>query len=75
MCQINQKDQGGAICSVTSAWKLAGQDGLMEPFIEYHGLLQGVLEVCLRKSEPETYKKLVDGIIAFSRGWMKIHNP
>lgn len=36
---------------------------------------QGVLEVCLRKSEPETYKKLVDGIIAFSRGWMKIHNP
>ena len=75
MCQINQKDQEGAICSVTSAWKLAGQDGLMEPFIEYHGLLQGVLEICLRKSEPETYKKLVDGIIAFSRGWMKIHNP
>ena len=36
--------------------------------------MQGVLEVCLRKSEPEIYKKLVDGIIAFSRGWMKIHN-
>lgn len=30
---------------------------------------QGVLEVCLRKNEPEVYKKLVDGIIAFSRGW------
>ena len=23
----------------------------------------------------EVYKKLVDGVIAFSRGWMKIHNP
>lgn len=35
---------------------------------------QGVLEVYLRKSEPEIYKKLVDGIIAFSRGWMEVHN-
>lgn len=47
----------------------------MEPFIEYHGLLQGVLEVCIRKKEPDVYKKLMDGVIAFSRGWMKIHNP
>lgn len=75
MCQINQKNQEGAIASVSAAWELAKKDQLIEPFIEYHGLLQGVLEVCLRKSEPETYKKLVDGIIAFSRGWMKIHNP
>ena len=75
MCQINQKNQEGAIASVSAAWELAKKDQLIEPFIEYHGLLQGVLEVCIRKSEPETYKKLVDGIIAFSRGWMKIHNP
>ena len=75
MCQINQKDQEGAIESVERAWLLAKADRLIEPFIEYHGLLQGVLEVCLRKSEPEIYSKLVDGIIAFSRGWMKIHNP
>lgn len=74
MCQINQKDQDGAIRSVMWAWELAKKDQLLEPFIEYHGLLQGVLEVCLRKSEPEVYKKLVDNIIAFSRGWMKIHN-
>ncbi|WP_461821429.1 response regulator transcription factor [Blautia stercoris] len=54
---------------------MARKDGFLEPFIEYHGLLQGVLEACVRKSEPEVYKKLVDGVIAFSRGWMKIHNP
>lgn len=74
MCQINQKEQKEAIGSVKKAISFAGKDGIFEPFIEYHGLLQGVLEVCLRKSEPEIYKKLVDGIIAFSRGWMKIHN-
>lgn len=74
MCQINQKDQEGAVQSMNHALSLARKDRLLEPFIEYHGLLQGVLEVCLRKSEPELYKKLVDGIIAFSRSWTKIHN-
>lgn len=75
VCQINQKDREGALHSVSCAWEMAKKDKLLEPFIEYHGLLQGVLEVCVRKSEPENYKKLVDGVIAFSRGWMKIHNP
>ena len=75
MCQINQKDQEGARQSVSEGWEMARKDKFMEPFIEYHGLLQGVLEACVRKSEPEVYKKLVDGVIAFSRGWMKIHNP
>lgn len=75
MCQINQKDQAGAQQSVFQAWELAGKDKFLEPFIEYHGLLQGVLEACMRKSDPEIYKKLVDGVIAFSRGWMKLHNP
>lgn len=75
MCQINQKDQESAILTITEAWKLAGEDQLLEPFVEYHGLLQGVLEACLRKKEPAAYKKLMDGVIAFSRGWMKIHNP
>lgn len=74
MCRINKKDQDGAVQSINHALSLARKDGLFEPFIEYHGLLQGVLEICLRKSEPEIYKKLVDGIIAFSRGWMDIHN-
>lgn len=75
MCQINLKEQEAAIQTVNQAWEMARLDKFLEPFIEYHGLLQGVLEVCIRKKEPEIYKKLVDGVIAFSRGWMKIHNP
>lgn len=74
MCQINQKEQESAVQSLNLALSLARKDRIFEPFIEYHGLLQGVLEVCLRKNEPEIYKKLVDGIISFSRGWMKLHN-
>ena len=75
MCQINLKEQEEAIQTVTRAWERARADKFMEPFIEYHGLLQGTMEVCIRKKEPEMYKKLVDGVLAFSRGWMKIHNP
>ena len=74
MCLINQKDQEGAVQSVKRALALARKDRIFEPLIEYHGLLQGVLEICLRKGEPEIYKKLVDNIIAFSRGWMDVHN-
>ena len=58
-----------------TAWKMAKADGFLEPFIEHHGLFQGVLESCIRKSEPQLYKDLMNGVIAFSRGWMKIHNP
>lgn len=75
MCQINQKKQEDARRTVSYAWEIARKDKFLEPFIEYHGLLQGILEACVRKSEPEIYKKLVDGVLAFSRGWMKIHNP
>lgn len=75
MCQINLKEQNAAIQTVSYAWEIARKDGFLEPFIEYHGLLQGILEVCVRKNEPEIYKKLVDGVLAFSRGWMKVHNP
>lgn len=75
MCQINLKEQKEAIHSVNSAWEMARPDRFWEPFIEYYGLLQGLLEVCVRKKEPEIYKQLAGGIISFSRSWMKIHNP
>ena len=48
--------------------------GLLEAFIEHHGLLQGIVESCLKKEEPEAYKALTKGVLRFSRGWMKLHN-
>ena len=49
VCQINLKEQEEAIQTVTRAWERARADKFMEPFIEYHGLLQGTMEVCIRK--------------------------
>lgn len=75
MCYINLKNSDQARNVFQEAWKMARKDKFLEPFIEHHGLFQGMVESCVRKSEPQLYKKLVNGVLAFSRGWMKIHNP
>lgn len=75
ICQMNLKDTQGARKTFSKAWEMARLDKFIEPFIEHHGPLQGLVESCIRKTEPQLYKKIVDQIIAFSRGWMKIHNP
>lgn len=75
MCYINLKEQDKAREAFLTAWEIAKKDGFIEPFIEHHGLLQGILEACVRKSEPQLYRSLVKGVLAFSRGWIKLHNP
>lgn len=57
------------------AWELASPEGYIEPFVEHHGLLQGLVERKLRGGQPELYQKLSELVLRFSRGWMKIHNP
>ena len=75
MCEISLKHQAEAEEAILTAWKLAVKDELIEPFIELHGLLQGLLESCIRKENPEMYRKISDAVITFSRGWMAVHNP
>lgn len=75
VCQMNLKDTEGAQATFMKAFAMARPDKFIEPFIEHHGPLQGLVESCIRKTEPQLYKKISDQIIAFSRGWMKIHNP
>ena len=75
MCQMNLKYQQKAKDALMVAWNMAKEDEFLEPFIEHHGLLQGLLESCIRKEDSELYNKLSDKVIAFSRGWMAIHNP
>lgn len=75
MCEISLKNQAEAEKAILTAWKLAEKDELIEPFIELHGLLQGLLESCIRKENPEMYRKISDAVITFSRGWMAVHNP
>lgn len=75
ICQMNLKSQEDAKETISIAWDMAGKDKFIEPFIEHHGPMQGALESYIRKTEPQLYKKLTNQIIAFSRGWMQIHNP
>lgn len=58
-----------------TAWNMAKADGFLEPFIEHHGLMLGQIEACIKPTEPKLYKQLSQAVIAFSRGWMDIHNP
>lgn len=75
MCEISLKHQKEAQEALLAAWHMAAKDELLEPFIEHHGLLQGLLESTVRKENPEIYKKMSEAVIAFSRGWMAVHNP
>lgn len=75
VCNISQKRSSEAKASVLDALEMASPDHFLEPFIEYHGLMQGVLEVCIKQYDQRVYKRLMEGVVAFSRGWMQIHNP
>lgn len=58
-----------------NAWKLAEKENYIQPFVEHHGLLQGQVEKYFRDRRPETYRRITECVLLFSRGWMKIHNP
>ena len=57
------------------AWQLAEPEDYIQPFVEHHGLLQGQIEKYTRVAQPEQYNRIAEKVLAFSRGWMKIHNP
>ena len=75
MCKINLKENKEAEEALMIAWTNAKPDGFLEPFIEHHGLLQGLIESCIKKDDPKMYEKLSEAVISFSRGWMSVHNP
>ncbi len=60
---------------ILAAWKIAERDALLEPFAEHHGLVSGMLEATLKKSNPEEFKKIITLTYKFAAGWRKIHNP
>ena len=57
------------------AWQLAEPEDYIQPFVEHHGMLQGQIEKYIRDTQPEQYSRIAEKVMAFSRGWMKIHNP
>ena len=75
MVATNLHDAGLAAQFFHRAWQLAEPENYIQPFVEHHGLLQGQIEKYTRVAQPEEYNRISEKVMAFSRGWMKIHNP
>lgn len=75
MGQMNLRDAEAARRHFMGAWDIALADGLVEEIGEHHGLLQGVLETCLKEDYPEHYARVIDITYRFSEGWRRLHNP
>lgn len=75
MVAFNMDDEKQAAEFFRQAWQIAEPEDYIQPFVEHHGLLQGQIEKYIRDRNPELYKRIAEKTMAFSRGWMKIHNP
>ena len=75
MAASNLHDVDQAAKFFHRAWQIAQKEDYIQPFVEHHGLLQGQIEMYIRVDQPEQYLRITEKVMAFSRGWMKIHNP
>lgn len=57
------------------AWQITQPEDYIQPFVEHHGMLQGQIERYFRDAQPQVYNRIADKVMAFSRGWIQIHNP
>ena len=57
------------------AWLMAKPDSLIEGIGEHHGLLQGLIETCIRNDYPEDYQKIIQITYQFSYGWRRCKVP
>lgn len=74
MALMNMKRPEDAKQHMAEAWRLAQPEGLLQPFVEHHGLLQGLVEVYFRKAAPDVLPRIIELTNVFSAGWRKIHN-
>ena len=75
MVAANLRDADLAADFFHRAWQLAEPEDYIQPFVEHHGMLQGQIERCIQDAQPQMYHRIAEKVMAFSRGWMKIHNP
>ena len=72
---MNLHEQDKATAHFLKAWDIAKPEGFIEPFSEHHGLLQGMIEIHLRKAEPESYERIIRQVYVFAGAWRQVHNP
>ncbi len=55
--------------------QLAEPDDLIEGIEEHQGLLQGLIETCMKEEYPQAYERIIGITYRFSYGWRRRHNP
>lgn len=75
MACMSLKDIDAAKAHFGAAWDIARPDGLIELIGEHHGLLQGLIEACLKSQYPDDFARIIEITYRFSYGWRRIHNP
>lgn len=71
----NLKETDKAKVYFMKVWEISRPDNLIEGIGEHHGLLQGLIETCMKKDYPEDYARIINITYKFSAGWRRIHNP
>ena len=71
---INMKRIDEAVVAFNEALELALPDGFLKPFTEHHGLLLGLVEVCMKDKYPTEYRKITASVECFLSGWSDVHN-
>lgn len=74
VCLMNLKRSQEAKLAFNDINRLALDEKFYQPFVEHHGLLQGIVEAEIKKSHPSAYKDIVNLTNSFSKGWRTIHN-
>lgn len=72
---MNLKETDKAKVYFMKVWEISRPDNLIEGIGEHHGLLQGLIETCMKKDYPEDYAMIINITYKFSAGWRRIHNP
>ena len=72
---MNLKETDKAKVYFMKVWEISRPDNLIEGIGEHHGLLQGLIETCMKKDYPEDYARIINITYKFSAGWRLIHNP
>lgn len=75
MAAMSLKEVDTAKLHFMAGWEIARPDGLIELIGEHHGLLQGLIEICLKNEYPEDFARVIEITYRFSYGWRRIHNP
>ncbi|MBO4365880.1 MAG: diguanylate cyclase [Eggerthellaceae bacterium] len=54
----------------STAWELAKPDKVFAPFVELYAQLQGLVDVCLKASDPAAYRLIARAAQRFRVGWI-----